>query len=226
MNGLKELDEPARRRRAGGLPAALAAVSFGVLRPQDSGEIYAYPGPEFVRLEERGALHRLAHGYYAVVPPAAQTRPWLPSLEASAYGIAAATSGADEVVLMGVSAARVHGVIPRALALALVAVPRQRPIVRLSDRTATVQFVQRDTQRLDAERTPTDLGTALVTTVEQTILDLAHRPGVGGMEGEAWEAVRALWPRASVDVLTALADGQRLKAALNRAKREAATGDA
>ena len=54
--------------------------------------------------------------------------------------------------LMGVSAARLHGAISRALATATVATPAQhRPIV-LSDRTAIVRFVKRNTRVIDIVR--------------------------------------------------------------------------
>lgn len=144
----------------------------------------------------------------------------MPTLEAAAFGIAAADYGPD-AVLMGLSAARLHGAIPRALAVAVVAVPKQRPVLNLSDRAAHVRFVRRDVGRLDAERLPTDLGTALATGVEQTLLDLAHRPDLGGAEDEAWAAVAALWPRADHDMLEFLAGRQRLRAALERARQHA-----
>lgn len=53
---------------------------------------------------------------------------------------------------MGLSATRRYGAIPRALAVAAVAVPKLRPRLELVDRTAAVLFVRRDTGRLDAER--------------------------------------------------------------------------
>lgn len=60
------------------------------------------------------------------------------------------------------------------------------------------------------------LGDVLVTSVEQTILDLAH-PRVQGTEAEAErEAIRMLAPRA---VLQELAARQRLARALGRAQR-------
>lgn len=212
-------EDPVSRPRVSSLPPVLAALPFGVLRPRDGGDVYAYPAPEFRRLAKRGVLHPLAHSYYAVIPPGARGRPWLPSLEAAAFGIGAATYGFEDVAVMGISAARLHGAIPRALAVAVVAIPKRRPAVQLSDRKATVHFVHRDTTRLDAERVRTDLGVALVTTVEQTILDLAHRPGLGGLERESWEAVRSLWPRADRGVLAELAERQRLRAALDRAQQ-------
>jgi len=204
--------------RARGLPAPLARVSFGVLRPMDAGGVYAHPRPEFRRLMLGGVLHRVATGYYAVVPPAAHDREWLPSLEAAAYGVAAADYGPEAVVLMGLSAARLHGVLPRALEVAVVAVPKQRPILVLADRPATVVFVRRSTDRLGAERVGTDLGTALVTTIEQTLLDLAHRPELGGVPDEARAAVSALWPGADERELDRIAADQRLRAALERAR--------
>lgn len=202
-----------------GLPAKLVQRPLRVLRPQDASPVYAHPRPEIARLARAGVLHPLARGFYAVVPPdRAGDRTWRPSLEAAAVGIAAAQHNADEVVLMHLSAARVYGAVPRALGVAVVAVPRQRPSLRLADRDAHVVFVERDTARLDAERVGTDLGPALVTTVEQTVLDLARRPALGGVEEEAWSAVRALLSRTDHDVLWRLAGEQRLRAPLRRAQ--------
>lgn len=207
-----------RATRASGLPVALAGTPAGVLRPVDGAAVYVQPQAEFRRLAARGLLHRLATGYYATVPLGRRGARWMPTLEVAAFGIAAADYGSDVAILMGLSAARVHGAIPRALAVAVVAVPKQRPVLKLSDRAAEVRFVRRDVARLDAERLPTDLGTALVTGIEQTLLDLSHRPEIGGVESEAWAAVAALWPRANPDVLENLAAGQRLRAALKRAR--------
>lgn len=92
---------------------------------------------------------------------------WMPDLEVAAAGIASAIYGIDHVVVMGVSAARLLGAIPRALATAVVAVPRQHRTIGLSDRTAVVRFVKRGTDRLDAERFNTPQGVALITTPEQ-----------------------------------------------------------
>jgi hypothetical protein len=162
-------------------------------------------------------LHPLAAGYYAVVPRGAVGVEFRPTLEAAAYGIAAAAFGADEVVLMGLSAARMHDALPRAVASAVVAVPRQRRSLHLADRNADVLFVRRDTARLDAERVRTDLGSALVTGVEQTVLDLAHKPDLGGASAEARDAAVALLARCDRDLLSTLADEQRLEAARRRA---------
>jgi hypothetical protein len=139
-------------------------------------------------------------------------------LEAAAAGIASAIYGADDVVLMGVSAARVLGAIPRALAAAVVAVPKQHRPITLTDRSAVVQFVKRDTHRLDAERVQTPLGPALVTTPEQTVLDLAHRPSLGDAEVEVPTAIAALYERSDKKRIAAIAVDQRLTASLRRAE--------
>lgn len=203
--------------RAAGLPPALARVGFGVVRPVDAAGVYAFPRQEFRRLAARGVLHRLARGYYAVVPPAAYDRAWLPSVEAAGYGIGAADYGPDAVALMGLSAARLHGGLPRAVGVAVVAGPKQRPPVRLLDRSARVVFVKRDVDRLEVERVGADLGPVLVTTVEQTVLDLAHRAELGGAPGETRAAVRALWARVDPQVVAQIAGQQRLGAAAERA---------
>lgn len=208
-----------RVARASGLPVRLARRPFGVLRPADAVEVYRNPAKDLARLVDRGLLHKVATGYYAVVPPGSTDRTWLPSAEATAYGIAAADYGPEGAVLMGLSAARLHGAVPRALDVAVVAVSKNRPNLGLADRDATINFVRRDTDRLDAERVITDLGAALVTTVEQTLLDLAHRPDLGGVPTEANTAIRALWPRADTDRLTEIAGEQRLRSALVRARK-------
>jgi predicted transcriptional regulator of viral defense system len=169
-------------------------------------------------LAEHGLLHRVADGYYIVVPQEMVGRPWIPSLEATAAGIATAIHGPDEIVVMGVSAARLHGVIPRALATAVVAVPQQHRPIALSDRPAIVRFVKRDTDGLDAERINTALGPALVTTPEQTVLDLAHRPTLGDSDADIPSAVAALYARSDKQRLQMVATQQRRLASLHRAE--------
>jgi hypothetical protein len=214
---MDRLDGPGGRST--GLPSALASIAYGVVRPTDAATVYAHPRPQFARLVDRGLLHVLAPGYYAVVPRPLIGAELRPSLEAAAYGVAAAAYGADEVLLMGLSAARMHGAVPRAVSVGVVAVPVQRRVLRLTDRVAEVVFVRRDTARLEGQRMRTDLGTALVTGVEQTVLDLAHRPEVGGLPAEARDAAVALLERCHPDVLAELAAGQRLEAARRRAMR-------
>jgi predicted transcriptional regulator of viral defense system len=205
------------------VPRKLAAFPLRTLRPQDAGRVYAQPRGEMRRLERRGVLHRLAHGYYVVVPQDQTGTGWMPTLESAAAGIATADFGPANAILMGVSAARLHGAIPRAIGTAVVAVPAQRNAITLVDRTATVRFVKRDTERLDAERMSTELGPTLVTTPEQTVLDLARRPDLGGAEDEARGAVRILIARSDAELLDELATAQRARASLRRAREWART---
>lgn len=202
-------------RVAGRLPPALLHRPLRVLRPQDAAGIYRHPRPEFARLTKSGVLHRLADGYYAVVPDDQVGHPWLPELESAALGIAVADQGVDAVALMGLSAARLHGAIPRALGVAVVAVTGHRRTLRLTDRDATVVFVRRKIATLDVERRTTELGQCWVTTIEQTVLDLAARPDLGELPQEANAAVRALLRGADRHLLTELATAQRRRAILN-----------
>ncbi|GAA4536033.1 hypothetical protein [Pseudonocardia xishanensis] len=114
-----------------------------------------------------------------------------------ALGVAGTGGHVAEWALMGVSAARIHGAIPRALSVAGVAGQRHRRTLELSDRDAVVLFVRRDIARLDVQRHRTELGQGWVTTVEQTLLDLIARPDLGGVPGLAQEAVAALISRAT-----------------------------
>ncbi|MGW1680576.1 type IV toxin-antitoxin system AbiEi family antitoxin [Saccharopolyspora sp. NPDC002376] len=198
------------------VPPKLLRRPIRVLRPQDAGAVYAHPRPEVARLTRAGALHQLATGYYAAVPDDQLGRHWLPELEAAALGIAAANDGIDSVALIGLSAARVHGAIPRGLAIAVVAAARRRPELQLTDRDATVVFVRRDVAALDVQQHATELGRGWVTTVEQTLLDLAARPELGGLPEEAHAAVQGLLPRADHDLLHELATKQRRRATLQR----------
>jgi predicted transcriptional regulator of viral defense system len=200
------------------VPRELAAFPLRTLRPQDAQDVYAQPRGEMRRLERRGALHRLAHGYYVVVPQDQTGTGWIPALEAAAAGIATADFGPANAILMGVSAARLHGAIPRAIGTAIIAVPTQRNAITLADRAATVRFVKRDTGRLDAERMNTELGPTLVTTPEQTVLDLARRPDLGNAEDEVRDAVRILIARADAELLDELATAQHARASLRRAR--------
>ncbi|MFC0862246.1 hypothetical protein ACFHYQ_08055 [Sphaerimonospora cavernae] len=188
-----------------------------VLRPIDAQNFYTNPRADFARLERRGALHRLAPGLFAAVPDDAVGSDWLPPLEAAALAVAAAGGRTDEVALMGISAARVHAAIPRALNVAVVAVERHRRTLRLTDREAEILFVRRDVGRLDVQRHRTELGQGWVTTVEQTALDLIARPDVGGAPDAAREAIAALIPRADADLLRELAAAQRRRRVVDQA---------
>ncbi|WP_020387637.1 type IV toxin-antitoxin system AbiEi family antitoxin [Kribbella catacumbae] len=188
-----------------------------VLRPVDAEGIYVQPRPEFKRLEQAGALHRLANGHYAVVPDDAVGTNWLPDLEAVAMGVATTGGRTNAAALMGISAARLHAAIPRVVNVAVVAVADHRSNIRLVDRDAEIQFVRRTVDNLDLQRQDTELGSGWVTTVEQTTLDLIARPHLGGVAEAAEEAVDALLGRADHELLRDLAQKQRHLAALKRA---------
>ena len=187
-------------------------------RTADADIAYAHPAPQLRRREQLGRLHRLAHGYYTIVPQDQVGTDWMPALETAAAGIAAARFRATPAPLMDMSAARAHGALPRALAVAIVAAPAQHDPIALLDRPATVRFVKRETTRLDVETLPTELGRALVTSVEQTALDLARKPSLHVADDQIPQALRALLARSEPEVLDELAHRQRLRSALERAR--------
>lgn len=196
-------------------PRVVARAPMRTVRPADLGHVYAQPRVRVRDLEARGVLHRLAHGYYCAVPLEFDGSSWRPSLEAAAAGIATAVFGDRVPVLTGKSAARVHRALPRAGAQAWVAVPRAHRPVRLVDRDAVVRFVRRDVASLDATLVSTDLGQALATTVEQTVLDLA-RSDPRLVDLDVQEAIGALLPVCDRQVLGRLAGQQRMRATLRR----------
>lgn len=201
-------------RAATALPPTLARRDNRVLRPIDAQSAYAYPRAELARLTANGVVTRLANGYYALNP---QNRlgdhRWRPPIEAVALGIAQADYGRDAVALTGISAARHHGAIPRALAIAIVAVPKQRP--RMITTVGAIVFTKRDVARLELERIDTSLTTGWVTTIEQTMLDLAATPTLGEQAAdEIRRAIKALGSRADLDQLAELARTRHRPAAL------------
>ncbi|MBT9256458.1 type IV toxin-antitoxin system AbiEi family antitoxin [Phycicoccus sp. MAQZ13P-2] len=205
--------------RRPGLPTEFARAALRTVRARDV-TVYAHPRTQLARLEQAGLLHRLADGYFAVVPSDRVGEGWRPTVEAAAAGVAAADFGARGFALMGVSAARLHHVLPRAVGIAVVAAPRRRAPVTLADRDATVRFLVRDLALMHLEVLESDLGRCLVTTPEQTLLDLAHRPRQDGLPEEVDAAVRALAPRCDPDLVAEVADGQRLGRALDRLRRQ------
>jgi hypothetical protein len=195
--------------------ALLARTENRVLRPRDFRDAYANPGGEFARLNRNGLLAKLAHGYYLLVPDNQRGAYWQPEIEGVALGVAVADYGRDAVALTGPTAARVLGAIPRALATAAVAVPRERPALQTT--AGRIQFVTRKVERLDIQRTTTDVTTGWVTTPEQTVLDLADRPTLAGIApATAEEAIRALAPRCDAQLIARLARAQHKIAAWQR----------
>jgi hypothetical protein len=207
------------QRHAVGLPAILTRRKLRVFTTRDAQAAYASPRPQLKRLADAGLLRRLYHGVFAVVPSEHVGRPWNPPLEAAAVALEAARSGLDGAVLMGMSAARMHGAVPRALGRATVATRSQRPPITLDGTGLEVRFVKRRVDELDADLTSTVLGDVLVTSIEQTILDLAH-PRVREREAAAErEAIQSLAPKADHKVLRELASRQPLARALRRAQQ-------
>jgi hypothetical protein len=200
------------------VPADLWALNQLVVRPRDLAAIYARPDHEIARLHTLGALRLVAHGYW-VVPPTAEVgnARWRPSIEDLALGLAAVDYGARAVALMGVSAARRLGAIPRALAAAVIATPKQRPALETA--FGTITFVTRDVQRLQLVTQRGSGVAGYCTTVEQTVLDLADRPALGGLvPHDAAKAIKALGVRADWGVVHGLAAEQHKPAAYVRAR--------
>lgn len=192
------------------MTSSLASLRQGVLRPRDAAGLYVQPRADFLRLTEAGVLLNLAHGYYALVPEAERGLNWRPSIEAIALGIGQADYGRNGVALMHLSAARTHAAIPRAIAVAVLAVPKQRPI--LETRYGQIIFVKRNVEKLKRIKIETELGAGWVTSVEQTALDLAKRPDlVKGTTEVAEEAVGGLLKRLDSKKLKQIATEQRMK---------------
>lgn len=199
-----------------GLPIEITAADPRVVRPRDLRDRYARPAKELARLAEGGALLHLAHGYYAVVPEQYRHTRWQPSIEAVGLAVGQADYGRDAVIGMCPTAARLLGAIPRALGMAVILVPKQRP--QLDTIAGPIRFVAGDAAKLDVQRTDTELASGWVTTAEQTILDLADRPGLGGLTPhDAMTAIRALAGHADWERIGRLAREQRKRPAAVRA---------
>ena len=198
------------------LPSAITRAPLRTFRPQDLAGVYSQPSVQLHRLVRDPRVRRAAHGLYYTVPDD-QDPTWTPTLEAIAAGVATAVFGDRVPVLMHLTAARLLGALPRAIGQAFVAVPRQHAPLDLVDRSAaTVVFVARDVDALDAVLHPTDIGRALITTPEQTVLDLAKRPQLGGMPDECRAAARVLLPRCDPQRLEEIAQAQRMVRTLDR----------
>ncbi len=201
---------------ATGLPGAITRAPLRTFRPRDLVGVYAQPAEAVHRLARQGRIRQVAHGYYIAVPDD-EDAGWQPTLEDVAAGVATTIYGERVPVLMHLTAARLHGALPRAVAVAIVAAPKQHDAIALTgERAGTLQFVKRDVETLDAVLRRLDLGAALITTPEQTALDLARRPQLGGLTTEALDAARTLLPMCDPDRLAAVATAQRMTATLRR----------
>jgi hypothetical protein len=196
------------------LPTFVTGRSFRTFRPADLRGRMSNPSVQVARWVDQGRVRRLASGYAMAIPDDRDSS-WRPSLETAAAGVASAIFGARNFVLMGVSAARIHQALPRAVAVAVVAAPRQHRPVHLADH-ADLLFIARDTEALEANLEILELGRALVTTPEQTVVDLAARPSLGGIPHEAHDAALTLLARCDEGRLWDLARRQRAGAPLER----------
>jgi len=199
---------------------AITRAPLRTFRPQDLADTYTQPNVQLHRLTHQGRVKKAAHGLYYAIPDD-QHPTWTPTIEALAAGVATAIFGERVPVLMHLSAARMLGANPRAIARAFVATPKQHAPIQLADRPrGTIAFIARDVDRLDAALHATDLGETLVTSAEQTVLDLAKRPNLGGMPEACREAIGNLLPRCDREQLHDLAETQRMRRTLDRVLRQ------
>lgn len=187
------------------------------IRWQDLDGTATNPARDLARLEERGALTRLAKGVFVAPPNGADGRLWKTPLEAGGLALATARFGQRQVALMGIGAARFWGAIPRAIGTTVVAIPvGGRPPVTLAT-GGTVYYVQRDVGKLRTVLERTTLGEALVTTPTQTLYDLLARPGTGNAKFAVDEAVRNLRAQVALPDMEKLAhEAQRVPAGVRQ----------
>lgn len=202
-----------------GINLRLLAVQPPVLRPQDA-TWWKNPQKELAKLAHAGVIAMPLRGHYVVPPPdRIGDVAWRPTLEGFALALGQRLAGADGTALMGVSAARVHGALPRAVATAVVALDKQRRRPVEHTVWGDIYWVRRAVENLDVQRTTTDLTAGWVTTVEQTLLDIADRPELGRADGQTvTEIILALAPRADWDLVAELARAQRRRGAFARAR--------
>lgn len=192
----------------------LAKADHFILRARDFVAPYAVD--DFKRMEANGTILRVARGAYVLVPES-QREPgtkWRPPIERVALGLAIVAYGADNVALVGPSAARVHGCVPRALPVATVSYPSTRPRdVRTI--VGTVRTYRRTIDRMDVVRLSTELIRGLATSIEMTMLDLAGEVPAWPIErSDRAEAVRLLAAHADWELVQEIAAKYRKRTAL------------
>ena len=197
----------------------LFAAHPPVLRPKDA-TWWKNPGKELHKLAGVGVVVSPTYGVYVVVPPQRTgDRAWKPTLEGFALALAQRLVGAQDAVLMGVSAARLHGALPRAVGTAVIAAPKQKRHSVQQTQWGDLFWIRRHADDMDIQHASTDLVPGWVTTIEQTLLDIADRPQLGRLdERTASEIIIALGPRADWDLVAQLSDQQRRRGAFARAR--------
>lgn len=199
-----------------GIGLGLGPGQNRIVRPNNYKDVYTYPRIELRRLAANGIITKVATGYYVIPPDTARNIQWQPSIEAVGAGIALATYPLDQVAIVGVSAARILGALPRAVAAATIAVPKQRP--RLTTRYGDVIFRKLDVGVLELRRVDTEIVTTLVTTPTQTVLDIAFAPTAGDTTpATATETIRNLAHQCDWVTMQHLARAQRKTTGLHRA---------
>lgn len=194
-----------------------------VVRPVDLASEYVNPAAVLRDQVKRGRLKRIAHGIY-VAPPddAIDPEHWTPTMEDAAGAVAVAEFGEKHAVAMGMTAARLHGYVPRARAHAEVAVPRRHRAVDLAETPkGRVRFVVRNTELLEAHAVQTRLGRMLATTLEQTLVDLTT--GRDRDDPDVVETATRMARQVDWDIVDEIAErqqvGRRGVAALRRLRR-------
>lgn len=173
------------------LPEGITGAPLRTVRPRMLRGLYANPEKELVRLHRAGLVTRIAPGTYTAKPDSIPGPvPWRPAFEQAAMAYATTQYDNRVPVLYGIGAARFHHAIPRAIAVTVIAVPRQHRPVTLAD-GGTLIFTTTDVGSLEARLEQTPLGGFLVTTPEQTMVDLLARPQLGGMPDQALAAAAA-----------------------------------
>lgn len=186
----------------------MAQAPLRTVRPLMLRDIYANPDKELARLRDQGYLVQLARGTYLVKPDTVPTgQNWTPPLEVAAMAYATAAHHPDAPVLYGISAARHWHAIPRAVGVAIVAVPRpHRPVVLHTG--GRIEFTVRSLDLLDTQPVDTVVGVMRVTTPEQTLVDLVAWPQLGGMPDQVAQAAREIIPQVDARQLQRLLERQ------------------
>lgn len=175
-------------------------------------------GPLSAEMLEAGVLDEdpeAAAGSVSVDPFSGDPVPWPPTVEAAAIAVASTIHGHGAAVLSGLSAARLLGIWLPSLDVAFVTVPGPQRALPLDDHPGGIDFSQRPLENLALETRPTDLGPALVTCPEQTMLDLEHADPLH-RNPFTWSVIRRLGDTCDRELLDHLARTQRRRRTLDR----------